>query len=137
MAGRPGALSAPTSRRAMMRLTMAARRTYGTGALYEKQGAYYGRWRTTDGRRVNRRLGPVRAVPAEADVRLAVGVARNELELRAAHDARTLRCREAMSAAGYSRCRNVAEGFEGPLDTDRHRGQAAGWKAAGLPWAQG
>ncbi len=44
---------------------------------------------------------------------------------------------EAMAAAGYSRCRNVAEGFEGPLDADRHRGQVAGWKVAGLPWVQG
>lgn len=44
---------------------------------------------------------------------------------------------EAMSNAGYRRCRNVADGFEGPLDADRHRGQVAGWKAAGLAWVQG
>jgi len=44
---------------------------------------------------------------------------------------------EAMANAGYRRCRNVADGFEGPLDADRHRGQAAGWKAAGLAWVQG
>ena len=44
---------------------------------------------------------------------------------------------QAMMAAGYAACRNVADGFEGPLDASRHRGQAAGWKAAGLPWAQG
>ncbi len=44
---------------------------------------------------------------------------------------------EAMAAAGFSRCRNVAEGFEGPLDLDRHRGKIAGWKAAGFPWVQG
>lgn len=44
---------------------------------------------------------------------------------------------EAMTAAGYGRCRNVAEGFEGPLDTGRQRGKLAGWKAAGLPWVQG
>jgi integrase len=36
------------------------KRSYGTGQLYEKQGAYFGRWRTPDGRRVNRRVGPVR-----------------------------------------------------------------------------
>ena len=35
------------------------RRSYGTGTLYVKAGAYYGRWRIGD-RRVNRRLGPVR-----------------------------------------------------------------------------
>lgn len=44
---------------------------------------------------------------------------------------------EAMAAAGYDRCRNVADGFEGPLDSDRHRGGVSGWKAAGLPWVQG
>jgi rhodanese-related sulfurtransferase len=42
-----------------------------------------------------------------------------------------------MAAAGYSRCRNVADGFEGPLDPQRHRGRIGGWKSAGLPWAQG
>jgi rhodanese-related sulfurtransferase len=44
---------------------------------------------------------------------------------------------EAVATAGYSRCRNVADGFEGPLDNDRHRGGVAGWKTAGLPWVQG
>jgi len=44
---------------------------------------------------------------------------------------------ETMAAAGYSRCRNVADGFEGPLDASRHRGRVAGWKSAGLPWLQG
>ena len=43
----------------------------------------------------------------------------------------------ALTTAGYSRCYNVAEGFEGPLDGDRHRGGASGWKARGLPWFQG
>lgn len=44
---------------------------------------------------------------------------------------------EIMAAQGYARCRNVADGFEGPLDSDGHRGTQAGWKAAGLPWVQG
>ena len=43
---------------------------------------------------------------------------------------------KAMSAAGYSTCLNVADGFEGPLDADAKRGAAGGWKAAGLPWRQ-
>ena len=43
----------------------------------------------------------------------------------------------AMAKAGYTRCRNVADGFEGPLSPDRKRGAVAGWKAAGLPWRQG
>jgi rhodanese-related sulfurtransferase len=51
--------------------------------------------------------------------------------------ARSRMAAEAMANVGYRRCRNVADGFEGPLDADRHRGQVAGWKAAGLAWAQG
>jgi hypothetical protein len=35
------------------------RRSYGTGRLYIKSGAYYGRW-WIDGRRVNRKLGKLR-----------------------------------------------------------------------------
>jgi rhodanese-related sulfurtransferase len=50
---------------------------------------------------------------------------------------RSLKAAQAMAAAGYARCRNVADGFEGPLDPTRHRGQLGGWKAKGLPWAQG
>ena len=42
----------------------------------------------------------------------------------------------AMTAAGYPRCYNVAEGFEGNPDAERHRGMTGGWKAAGLPWVQ-
>jgi len=43
---------------------------------------------------------------------------------------------KAMSAAGYSTCLNVADGFEGPLNAEAKRGAAGGWKAAGLPWRQ-
>ncbi len=34
-------------------------------------------------------------------------------------------------------CLNVAEGFEGDLDGEGHRGRINGWKARGLPWRQG
>jgi hypothetical protein len=37
-----------------------AKRGYGTGHLYEKHGSYYGRWRTLNGRLVNRLIGPIR-----------------------------------------------------------------------------
>ncbi|HEX4894380.1 MAG TPA: rhodanese-like domain-containing protein, partial [Hyphomicrobiaceae bacterium] len=43
---------------------------------------------------------------------------------------------QAMAAAGYEHCHNVADGFEGALDDERHRGRRSGWKAEGLPWAQ-
>ncbi|GAC1467663.1 MAG: rhodanese-like domain-containing protein [Gemmatimonadaceae bacterium] len=51
--------------------------------------------------------------------------------------ARSRMAAEAMAGVGYRQCRNVADGFEGPLDASRHRGQVAGWKAAGLSWVQG
>ncbi len=42
----------------------------------------------------------------------------------------------AMTARGFARCFNLADGFEGPLDAAGHRGTAGGWRAAGLPWRQ-
>ena len=42
----------------------------------------------------------------------------------------------AATRAGFSRAFNVADGFEGPPDAERHRGRIAGWKASGLPWVQ-
>ena len=42
----------------------------------------------------------------------------------------------AMTRAGYARAFNIAGGFEGDLDGERHRGHSNGWKAAGLPWKQ-
>jgi rhodanese-related sulfurtransferase len=50
---------------------------------------------------------------------------------------RSLAAAKVMAAAGYRACHNVAGGFEGPLDDERHHGSAGGWKAAGLPWQQG
>jgi rhodanese-related sulfurtransferase len=50
---------------------------------------------------------------------------------------RSLTAAKAMAAMGYRACHNVAGGFEGPLDDERHRGTVGGWKAAGLPWLQG
>lgn len=42
----------------------------------------------------------------------------------------------AMTRAGFSRAYNIAGGFEGNLDGQRHRGNVNGWKASGLPWQQ-
>lgn len=50
--------------------------------------------------------------------------------------ARSAAAAKAMTAAGYSTCLNVSEGFEGPLDAGAKRGMSGGWKAAGLPWRQ-
>ena len=42
----------------------------------------------------------------------------------------------AMTAAGWKSSYNIADGFEGSLDSARHRGAAGGWKARRLPWTQ-
>lgn len=39
--------------------------------------------------------------------------------------------------AGYDRCYNILEGFEGDKNATGHRGTVGGWKVAGLPWIQG
>jgi rhodanese-related sulfurtransferase len=41
----------------------------------------------------------------------------------------------ALSAAGWLRCYNIDEGFEGGLD-ERRRRSRGGWKVRGLPWTQ-
>lgn len=53
-----------------------AKRGYGTGQLYLKHGAYYGRWRTLDGRKLNRKVGTARG---DADTS---GLTRTEAERR-------------------------------------------------------
>lgn len=54
------------------------KRDYGTGSIYidPKRNAYYGRWRTADGRKLNRKIGTVRA-RGESD-----GLTRAEAERR-------------------------------------------------------
>ena len=50
--------------------------------------------------------------------------------------ARSLAAGQAAQAAGFPNAFNVADGFEGPVDAEGHRGGVAGWKADGLPWRQ-
>jgi rhodanese-related sulfurtransferase len=50
---------------------------------------------------------------------------------------RSLDAARALADAGYVNLTNVEEGFEGPLDSERHRGTLGGWRHAGLPWEQG
>ena len=50
--------------------------------------------------------------------------------------ARSLAAAQAAQAAGFPHAYNVADGFEGPVDGDGHRGVVAGWKASDLPWRQ-
>lgn len=66
------------------------------------------------------------------------GVGKNtELFFLCRSGARSQAAATVMADAGYTRCFNVTDGFEGPLDANHRRGQVAGWKAAGLPWRQG
>lgn len=41
-----------------------------------------------------------------------------------------------LAEKGYTASYNVAEGFEGDLDEEKHRNSVSGWKVAGLPWTQ-
>jgi rhodanese-related sulfurtransferase len=50
--------------------------------------------------------------------------------------ARSLAAGQAAQGAGFPHAFNVADGFEGPVDAEGHRGGVAGWKAEGLPWRQ-
>ena len=50
--------------------------------------------------------------------------------------ARSQAAASAMTAAGFTQCFNIADGFEGDLDAERRRGRASGWKAEGLAWLQ-
>jgi rhodanese-related sulfurtransferase len=43
----------------------------------------------------------------------------------------------ALTNAGFRHAFNIADGFEGSVDADGHRGARNGWKAARLPWRQG
>ncbi len=50
---------------------------------------------------------------------------------------RSLSAAVALTAAGFQTCYNIADGFEGQLDENRHRGaRGTGWKACDLPWLQ-
>lgn len=50
---------------------------------------------------------------------------------------RSIAAAEAMTAAGYTACYNMLEGFEGDKNGAGHRGLVGGWKQAGLSWIQG
>ena len=49
---------------------------------------------------------------------------------------RSLSAGNALEDAGYKRPINILDGFEGPLDPHKHRGNLGGWRFCGLPWQQ-
>ena len=84
--------------------------------------------RTVDPRFVERLAGELKALGVKPE---------DDLFFICRSGGRSLAAAKAMAAMGYGACHNVAGGFEGPLDDERHRGTAGGWKAVGLPWLQG
>jgi len=50
--------------------------------------------------------------------------------------ARSMAAAHALQAAGFVNVANVAEGFEGDQDAEKHRGNINGWRKHGLPWEQ-
>ena len=49
---------------------------------------------------------------------------------------RSLDAAKALEESGFSRLVNIVDGFEGPLDQHKHRGNLGGWRFSGLPWEQ-
>lgn len=49
---------------------------------------------------------------------------------------RSLEAAMVLEQAGYQHLVNILDGFEGPLDGNKHRGNLAGWRFSGLPWVQ-
>ena len=49
---------------------------------------------------------------------------------------RSLDAAKALEEAGFKRLINIVDGFEGPLDQHKHRGNLGGWRFSGLPWEQ-
>jgi rhodanese-related sulfurtransferase len=71
------------------------------------------------------------------DVRAALGTEQDiTVYVLCRSGARSRAAAIAMTAQGYTNSFNIAGGFEGDLDAERHRGRNNGWKAAGLPWVQ-
>lgn len=49
---------------------------------------------------------------------------------------RSVDAAKALEADGYQHLINILEGFEGPLDEQKHRNTVGGWRFHGLPWQQ-
>jgi len=49
---------------------------------------------------------------------------------------RSLEAAYALQQIGYTQLINIEGGFEGPLDSDKHRNTLDGWRFHGLPWQQ-
>ena len=49
---------------------------------------------------------------------------------------RSMAAADLLGQAGFRRTINIAQGFEGDMDENRHRGNLNGWRFHDLPWEQ-
>ncbi len=82
-------------------------------------------------------VNPAFAAEAQAAVTAAGAGKDTPILFLCRSGARSRAAAVALTQAGFSKAFNVAGGFEGDPDGERHRGNVNGWKAAGLPWRQG
>ena len=82
-------------------------------------------------------VNPAFAAEAEAAVTAAGAGKDSPILFLCRSGARSRAAAVALTQAGFARAYNVAGGFEGDPDGERHRGNINGWKAARLPWRQG
>ena len=70
------------------------------------------------------------------DVLLAVPDRKTPILLLCRSGQRSLEAAMALKNSGYVKLINIEDGFEGPLDQNKHRNNIAGWRFCGLPWQQ-
>jgi rhodanese-related sulfurtransferase len=71
-----------------------------------------------------------------ADVESAVPDKNTPVLLLCRSGQRSLDAAKALEESGFKRLVNIVDGFEGPLDQHKHRGNLGGWRFSGLPWEQ-
>jgi len=71
-----------------------------------------------------------------SDVKQAVPDLQAPILLLCRSGQRSLEAAAVLEAVGYTRLINIADGFEGPLDDAKHRGNLGGWRFHKLPWQQ-
>lgn len=71
-----------------------------------------------------------------ARVRKAVPATDTPILLLCRSGQRSLEAAHALEQAGFSELINIEGGFEGPLDSNKHRNTVGGWRFHGLPWQQ-
>lgn len=82
---------------------MSTKRAYGTGSMFEKHGSWYGRWRTPDGRRISRCIGPVRTPNTD------IGLTLREAERQFRRLRQEEEDRPVLSAAGRQTVNDAAD----------------------------